>query len=485
MNQIKLKLERVRQIKNLILLLMLTLGLLFFSGQPADAQNLQEILTDTSTESDDNSQKTTNTISTEVDAAADQDIKKRLTGIFSEIEQFAGIEVAVSNSVVTLSGELLSANSIEAAGALAAKVQGVVEVDNQLTVTTAVSERLDSSIDELSKDSRRFFSNIPLLGLALAVIIAGWFLGRYIASMRSVFIKIAPNSFIADLFGRIVWLIVFIIGLYIGLRLLDATELIGTVLGAAGIVGLAVGFAVRDTVENYIASILLSIRHPFKTKDYVSIEGIEGSVARLTSRATILVSAEGNHVRIPNSVVYKSTITNYSRNPLRRFDFTVGIDRSDDILAAQILALEVIEKVDGVLSDPGCTITVDKLGESNTTLLIRAWVDQTVHDLMKVRSEAIRQLKLGFDDANIIMPEPTYKLKISNSHPGQEVNFAQSSPSTQPSEHRTVDITKPRTTRDIGDPAQSLDAEPTIDKAIDAELEISNENLLSESAAQE
>ena len=109
--------------------------------------------------------------------------------------------------------------------------------------------------------------------------------------------------------------IVFVIAaLVIALDILNATALLLTILGAARIIRLALGFAVRDTVENFIASVMLSIRQPFRLNDTVEINGDQGKVIRLTSRATILLSLDGNHIRIPNATVFKSHIINYSQN---------------------------------------------------------------------------------------------------------------------------------------------------------------------------
>ena len=423
------------------------------------------------TADDNNTQATIAAVST---PKLDSDIRERLQGIYSELDQFANIEVSVSNSVVLLSGKLLSASAIKEAEQLAAKVNGVADVDNQLTVETDVSERLDSSITELATESRAVLSSLPLYLLAFAIVVLSWFLGRSIANRHRWLERITPNAFIAELVGNIFRLAVLITGLFLALKLLGATEVIGTVLGAAGIVGLALGFAVRDTVENYIASILLSLRNPFKTRDYVAVDGYEGSVARLTSRATILVSSEGNHIRIPNAIVYKSVITNYSRNPLRRFDFNVGIDSADDILSAQKTALATLETVPGVLQDPEPSVTVAQLSDSNTTLLIRAWMNQQSHDLLKIRSEAIRLVKGAFDEAGIVMPEPTYQLIIrdANNLPPKDLPLATN--------------TAPKTISTDSTPVQSTTAENTADLTIEAELAISDEqNLLSENTAHE
>jgi small-conductance mechanosensitive channel len=178
------------------------------------------------------------------------------------------------------------------------------------------------------------------------------------------------------------------------------------------VIGLAVGFALRDTVENYIASLLLSLRQPFARDDLVTIDGCEGRVVRLTARATILMTPDGNHTRIPNARVYKAVIVNYTRNPKRRFQFDVGVDTEQNLAAAQELAAATLAQMDGVLADPPPSCTVEQLGESNVVLRVFGWVDQTQAEYVKVRSEAIRLVKGAFDRAGVVMPEPIYNVRV-------------------------------------------------------------------------
>jgi small-conductance mechanosensitive channel len=175
---------------------------------------------------------------------------------------------------------------------------------------------------------------------------------------------------------------------------------------------LALGFALRDTVENYIASLLLSLRQPFARDDQVVIEGCEGRVVRLTPRATILMTLDGNHTRIPNAKVYKAVIVNYTRNPKRRFAFDVGVDTEQNLAAAQELAASTLLAMDGVLDDPAPYCTIESLGDSNVILRVFGWVDQEHADFIKVRSESIRLVKRAFDQAGIVMPEPIYNLRM-------------------------------------------------------------------------
>jgi len=411
--------------------------------------------------------------------AQDRDIRQRIGSIFSELEDLGDVQISVSNSVVTLSGQTPDAEAISQADTLASQVEGVVEVVNELTVINDVGYRIDSTVNRLADTTQSFLVSLPMLVLAVASIALFWFLGKLLSKKTSLFMRVAPNLFIAELLGNICWVLITFLGVFIGLSLLDATSLIGTVLGAAGIIGLAVGFAVRDTVENYISSILLSLRNPFLARDYVAIGDIEGSVARLTSRATILISAEGNHIRIPNATVFKSTITNYTRNPQRRFEFVVGIDSEVELSYAQCLALDTLKTVPGVLDDPAGSVLIDKLGDSNVTLTIRAWINQRTHDLLKVRSEAIRLVKQSFDDAGIVMPEPIYRVVMSD---GKSVTSSIATPTESDSNSTVVGSNR----QSVNTETQDTAADSSVDETLDAEIRKSGEdNLLTGSAPHE
>jgi small-conductance mechanosensitive channel len=204
---------------------------------------------------------------------------------------------------------------------------------------------------------------------------------------------------------------IVIVGALVALELLQATALVGAVLGAAGVVGIAIGFAFRDIVENYLASLLLGLRRPFEPNDLVVIAGNEGKVIRLTTRETILMSLDGNHVRLPNAHVFKSVIVNFTRNPLRRLSFKVGIGVSESLVDAQHVGLETLRETAGVCPDPGPFTRVEELADSTVVVQYFAWVDQRAADWHKVRSEAVRRVKAALDAANIAMPVPTYRLE--------------------------------------------------------------------------
>ncbi|MBK1701508.1 mechanosensitive ion channel family protein [Thiococcus pfennigii] len=342
----------------------------------------------------------------------DARIRKRLQAIYAEIQGLKSLSVRVSGGIVFLSGEVESAATETMALAFARKVEGVVKVESTISVNRELQPRLRAMWAKLVKLAQQVLVGLPLFLLALGVLALFWITGRWLAARQGVFRRIAPNHFIAHLLGQLTHLSFVIAGLVMALSLLDATALLSTILGAAGIIGLAVGFAVRDTVENYIASILLSLRNPFQVSDFVDVGGHQGNVVKLTSRATILLSPDGNHIRIPNATVFKAVIVNYTRNPERRFEFDVGVDTDQDLPMAQSLALRTLLAVTGVLHDPKPLVVVQSLGDSNVILRCYAWIDQMQVDFLKVRSEAIRAVKSAFDGAGVVMPEPIYKVRL-------------------------------------------------------------------------
>lgn len=208
-----------------------------------------------------------------------------------------------------------------------------------------------------------------------------------------------------------------LIGIVIALDLLGATTLLGAILGSAGVIGLAVGFAVKDTIDNYVSSLMLSIRQPFRANDHVVIGDREGRVVRLTSRATILMTLDGNHLRIPNSTVFRAEILNYTRNPERRFDFLLGVDADDDPGEAIKMGTERLRKLPFVLNDPAPGGRLEEVGDSNIMLRFIAWIDQNETDWFKARSAAIRTVKIELEKQGFGLPEPIYRLRFDSGSP--------------------------------------------------------------------
>jgi len=347
-------------------------------------------------------------------AATDAAIATRIRDILSRLEGYGDVTVTVSSGIVTLRGETLDADTAARLNGLVSRVTGVVAIENKVVETTNLSERLDPAMARFQKRVAQIIAVLPLISVALAIFLVVLGLGYLIARARQPWARLAPNAFIADIYRQLVMIFFAIGGLVIALDVLNATALLSTILGAAGIIGLAIGFAVRDTVENYIASIMLSIRQPFAPNDSVEINGDEGIVIRLTSRATILLSFDGNQIRIPNSVVFKSRIVNYSRNAERRFMFEIGIDPGDtDLADVRRMVEDTVAGLAFTLPDPAPLTWIDRIGDGSIIMNVTGWIDQRDTSLQLAKGAAIRQVIRTIEAAGLAIPNTTYRIEMA------------------------------------------------------------------------
>lgn len=419
-----------------------------------------------------------------VDDSAQQDaaIANRIREILRELDGYEDVTVTVSSGIVTLRGTALDGPSVARLNEISGRVEGVVTIKNEVVETTDVVRRLDPALERFRTRTEQFINYLPLAGIALTVFALVVLSGFAIARMRYPWDRLAPNAFIADIYRQIIRIAFLMGGVVIALDILGATALLSTVLGAAGIIGLAIGFAVRDTVENFIASVMLSIRQPFRPNDTVEIEGDMGKVIRLTSRATILLSFDGNHIRIPNATVFKSRIVNYSRNDERRFVIDLGVAYDSDLARAQDLALQTVASLPFVIAEPAPAVWIEELGESAVVIKVAGWIRQHETSYLKARSEAWRLTMTAFEHAGIVMPETTLRV-VGLGHdplpiPDQKAGLSHPQPATS-----TAAVVAAATT-EIADVDAAMEQE--LERIIDTErAEKRDDDLLKRDALEE
>lgn len=388
---------------------------------------------------------------------SDAQIAERLTGIYSQLGDTKHVAVTVQSSVVTLSGEAANTEAAERAVGIAQRVDGVVAVQDEIVRTLGVTDNVTPLVGRTAELSTQFVRALPLIAAALIALVLIFLLGKFLASRTGVIRRMAGNPFLAELISTAIRFAFIMIGIIVALNILGATALVGTVLGGAGIIGIALGFGVRDTVENYIASLLLSIRQPFRAQDHVVIDGNEGLVVRLNTRATILMTLDGNHLRIPNAKVFKADILNYTTNSERRFSFRVGVDSADDPVSAISVGVKTMADLPFVLSDPAPMGVIVEVGDSSILIDFYAWVDQRETGFGTARSQAIRDVKDVLEADGFSLPEPLYRVRVDGG-----------SVSTKP------DAAKPKTNK----------APPAVRDMLDTDAELTIVERVAEERAQ-
>lgn len=353
-------------------------------------------------------------IATDAGAALDVQIETRLRSIYAALPDLAAVQVSVSSGVVALNGTVRNAAAIDQAGTIAQRLTGVVIVRNQLQRSLAVDNNLDPALQGITGKLRGFVEMLPLIAVALLVAFLVGALGYVLARRRTFWGRIAPNPFLAELMASAVRIVFIAGGIVLGLQIVGATALLGAVLGGAGVIGLALGLAVKDTVDNYVSSLMLSVRQPFRANDHVKIDSYEGRVVRMNTRATVLMTLDGNHLRVPNSTVYKAVIVNFTSNPQRRFSFDYTIDHDFDPCLARTEAMRAMTALDFILAKPEPWAEISAVPGATQVLRFYAWIDQTGTDFAKARTRSIEAVRTALREAGAILPDARYVVQVDD-----------------------------------------------------------------------
>ncbi len=338
--------------------------------------------------------------------ASDAKIQDRLQRILKSTGWFEATRVSVHDGVVFLDGTTGTQEHRAWASALAEKTEGTVAVVNRIAANADVGSTFARAGEEFTSFYRRMVRGWPLAALAALTILAAWLIAKLVAlAVRLVFADRIGSPLLLSVVARAFALPVFLLGVYFVFQFSGLTRLAITVLGGTGLIGIIIGFGVRDIAENFLASVLLSVRNPFHRGDLIDVGGHTGVVQNLNLRSTVLFTLDGNQVQIPNSTVYKSIIKNYSSIPSRRAEFTVGIGYDSSAAKAQALITEVLQEHPAVLEMPEPLVLVEELGAATVNLRVYYWFDSGTYSPYKINSALLRQTKNALLKGGIELPD--------------------------------------------------------------------------------
>lgn len=360
-----------------------------------------------------------------VPVAEDVDISARLQRILATTSWFEAPVVAVQEGVAFIDGKADTQEHRRWAGELATSTEGVVAVVNRLEVQADVASTFDRAALEIGIVLKQILQSWPLVLLAVLIIAVSWLIARLVAMLAQRLLTSQIRSpLLLGVVVRVISIPVFLLGLYFVLQVAGLTQLALTLIGGTGLIGIIIGFAFRDIAENFLASLLLSMRNPFNGGDLIEVAGHTGIVQNLNTRSTVLLTMDGNHVQIPNSMVFKSTIKNYSSIPSRRAEFQISIGYDSSIARAQKLIDDVLISHPAVLNDPEPLVLVDELANSTINLRVFYWFDSAAYSPAKINSALLRQCKNALLDGRIHLNSPAQAVVFPEGveivRPGQE-----------------------------------------------------------------
>lgn len=264
---------------------------------------------------------------------------------------------------------------------------------------------------------------LPNIVVAIVIAIVFGLLAKAVGNVSG---KIMRRTFesrqIAGLLTSIIKFIIIIAGIFIALDFIGLKGTVTSLLAGAGIVGLAIGFAFQDMTENFIAGIAMGIRKPFEIGDVIEAEGVFGNVREINLRNTLVETFYGQLEVIPNKILFRNILTNYSYLGHRRIEVPVGISYADDIEKAAACITEAMNEKDYVINKEETAVYAESFGDSSINLLLWFWIHYPgERSFMEVRHDAVTTVKNVLDDNDILIPFPIRTLDF-NAKGGDKLN---------------------------------------------------------------
>ncbi len=258
-----------------------------------------------------------------------------------------------------------------------------------------------------------FIALLPNIVLAIIVFFIFFFAGR---TIKQVVRRVTRNRRNARnlglVLGRLAQGAIVLLGLFISLTIVIPTLRAGDLVQLLGISGVAIGFAFRDILQNFLAGILILLTEPFQIGDQIVFKSFEGTVENIETRATTIRTYDGRRIVIPNSELFTNSVQVNTAFDNRRIEYDIGIGYGDDIDQTKQLMLEAIHSVDEVLKDPAPDVLVLELAESTVNIRARWWIKppRRIDDL-RSRDKVISAIKQKlYVENGIDLPYPTRQI---------------------------------------------------------------------------
>ena len=241
-----------------------------------------------------------------------------------------------------------------------------------------------------------------LIGAILVWIIGGWVINVIGRVVKSGLDKSGTDPSLKPFLTGIVngLLKVMLVITVLGMLGIEMTSFIAII----GAVGLAIGMAMSGTLQNFAGGVMILVFKPFKVGDVIEAQGYVGSVSQIQIFNTIMKTPDNKTIIIPNGGLSTASMTNYSTEPKRRVDWTIGVAYGDDLDKAREVIQRLCDADDRILKDPAVFIAVSALADSSVNFTVRAWVNAP--DYWAVFFEMNEKVYKTFGNEGLNIPFP-------------------------------------------------------------------------------
>lgn len=248
---------------------------------------------------------------------------------------------------------------------------------------------------------------LPNIAVAIVVILVFYGIG---VLMRRLIMKRARSRSrgnLGEVLGGFIMYLIVGLGILLGATIVIPSVKPGDLVAGLGVSSVAIGFAFKDILQNWLAGLLILLRQPFDIDDQIEVKGFEGTVERIETRATIIRTYDGQRIVIPNSDIYTNAVIVKTAHENRRSQYDVGIGYGDDIGQACEVIRQAVGKLAEVCADPSPEALPWDLAASWVTIRVRWWTHSRRSDVVLVHAQVIRAVKEALQQARIDLPYET------------------------------------------------------------------------------
>lgn len=274
------------------------------------------------------------------------------------------------------------------------------DVPGEVDVNTGfIWQRIDTIVDGTIR-------LLPNLAIGVVIFLLFFALSRGSGKLIKKYMTGERES-LGIVLARLAKLVILLVGLLVATAIVAPSVKPADLLATLGVGGVAIGFAFKDILQNFLAGILLLIRQPFETGDQIVVGDHEGTVESIETRSTLIKTYDGRRIVIPNGQIYMNAVEVNTAYESRRSEYDVGIGCNDSIDEARKVILGVLKETEGVVADPEPQALAVALADSANVLRVRWWTKPDKASVMAVQDRVITSIEAALTEAAIDMPYPT------------------------------------------------------------------------------
>jgi small conductance mechanosensitive channel len=250
--------------------------------------------------------------------------------------------------------------------------------------------------------------NLPNFLIAILVIILFVIFAKYASKLvDKIFRKSSAQDSIRTVSVKVFRVVIISLGIFLALGILNLNSVLTTILGAAGVLGLAVGFALQGTLHNTFSGIIISFIPKLQIGDWIETNDYSGFVVDINLRSVIIQTVDYNLVVIPNSKIVDAPFKNFSRTPRGRIILECGVGYESDLPKVQEITENAIKEIFDQQPGESIQFFYTQFGDSSINYQLRFWTDVSNQaDIYKSQHQAILAIKAAYNKHNINIPFP-------------------------------------------------------------------------------